>query len=262
MLTTSTIAARKCVDSYTLPTEVYELATSWNPQPEIDRLLFLAREAGVTPLTALELGCGAGRLMRAFTARGIGATGIDLSEPMIASARAAGLDAHVADMSNFDLLRSFDLIYASANTLRHIVDADGWERMWSCIARNLPAGGIFIADLELGMQHFAQQVGKPQIWTMSDGDTWVRSTWTIVEPPNSSTGRCRVDWTFEHRGIDGASTYRLSFPLRCDDACAFVGAAMHAGLSVAGMFENRDPFLIPRSVDRADGRMLVMLRKP
>lgn len=53
------------IDSYMLPTDVYELATSWSPQPEIDRLLHLCREAGVTPLSALELGCGAGQIGRA-----------------------------------------------------------------------------------------------------------------------------------------------------------------------------------------------------
>ncbi|MFN0135612.1 MAG: class I SAM-dependent methyltransferase [Phycisphaerae bacterium] len=252
------------IDSYMLPTDVYELATSWSPQPEIDRLLHLCREAGVTPLSALELGCGAGRLMRALRDRGVGACGIDLSEPMIARAKAAGLDAHLADMSDFNLQRTFDLIYVSANTIRHITDGDAWERMWQAIARNLPAGGLFIADLELGIAYLAATVGKPQVWTMSSGDSWVRSAWTLVEPPTGrrGTARCRVEWTFECGGVSESRTYRLAFPLRCDDATDFLAAAARAGLSLVGMFENRDPFLIPRAADRAEGRSLVVLRKP
>jgi hypothetical protein len=52
--------------SYTVPPEMYDSGVGWNPEPEIKRLLSLSRKADVEPKSALEPGCGIGRLLGAL----------------------------------------------------------------------------------------------------------------------------------------------------------------------------------------------------
>ena len=67
-----------------IPPEVYDIAFGWGPEPEIERLLWACRSAGFQPDSALELGCGTGRLLRALRARGTDVAGLDLSLAMVA----------------------------------------------------------------------------------------------------------------------------------------------------------------------------------
>ena len=157
-----------------IPPHVYDITFGWDPGPEIERLLFCCREAGIEPRSALELGCGTGRLLRAIEQRVPVVAGLDLSPDMVAYARAQSAhpeDIILADMSDFSLGRTFDLVFTSANTLRCVTDAVVIERMWRCIAAHLRPGGVFVADLEIGFAAEADSVGRPIGWTLSRGET-------------------------------------------------------------------------------------------
>ncbi|MFQ5807336.1 MAG: class I SAM-dependent methyltransferase [Phycisphaerae bacterium] len=248
---------------YSMPPEVYDIGVGWDPQPEISRLLFLAEQAGVRPGSALELGCGTGRLMRALREHVPDTCGIELSPAMADLGRARGAgEILVGDMSDFTFGRRFDLIFASANTIRHVLTADAIARMWDCIREHLEPGGLFIADLELGFAAEAAKVGRPATWMIAHGETTVHASWLVAEPPSPKTRCCTIAYTLEARGGALAGKWQERFRLRTYDAHEFLEfATVGGGLEPRGIYELRDPYLLETSAEKAVGRFLAVLRR-
>lgn len=246
-----------------IPPDVYEIGFGWDTGPEVERLLFLACEHGAQPSSALELGCGAGRLLAALGERVSRASGIELSEAMAQRARSRSAASVMAgDMSEFALDASFDLIYASANTIRHVIGAGPISSMWRCIADHLNEGVVFIADLDLGLAAERERVGKPAFWTISRGAESVRVGWAVTRPPGDADKICEIEFSFEARGDALNGTWRERFRLRSYDAREFVELAENcSGLQLGGLYEIRDPHLPRVEVDRAVGRHMVVFEK-
>lgn len=253
-----------------IPPEVYDIAFGWDPRPEIERLLLLAREAAVEPRAALELGCGAGRLLAALRARGIDAFGVERSDEMAALARLrSGATVLVGDMTDFALCDPaaadrpmlFDLAYTSANTIRHALTDAAIGGLWRRAAAHLRPGGVFVADLELGAADAREKLGRPARWELVRDGTSVQASWTIVAPPDPASRCCEIEWVFEACGHH-AGTWRQRFPLRVYEATEFVQlATAGGGFELCGLHELRDPYLVARPADRCSGRTLVALRR-
>ncbi len=99
--------------------------------------------------TVLDVGCGGGLLAEEFARLGCQVTGVDPSEPSLATARAhaqqAGLTIDYRSGSGEDLpfaAETFEIVYCS-DVLEHVSDL---ERVLSEIARVLNPGGIFLYD--------------------------------------------------------------------------------------------------------------------
>jgi trans-aconitate methyltransferase len=92
----------------------------------------------------LDLGCGTGELMAVIAESGANVTGIDMSEDMIASARARLPDAdlRVMDAHALPFDGEFDAVFSNA-ALHWMTDPDGVARG---IARALRPGGRFVAE--------------------------------------------------------------------------------------------------------------------
>ena len=107
----------------------------------------------------LELGAGAGRVAFALAARGLNVTGVDISAPMLAQARArlaeappdiaARLSFRLGDMTSFDLKRTFDLVVAAYFTLAHLPAGAAWRNAFAVMARHLAPGGYAAVHLPL-----------------------------------------------------------------------------------------------------------------
>ena len=251
-------------DSYEIPPAVYDVGVGWDPTPEVERLLFLARQAGRSPRSALELGCGTGRLVRALHKRGLDAWGIELSSAYAEFATLSGVpNMHVGDMTRFDLPHRFDLIFTSANTIRHALDDGNFARIWRRIADHLEPDGVFVADLELGREHAAKQVGRPMCWSNARGDELVEVSWLVETISQTPTPRAMIKYEMTARGGACSGTWAAQFPLRIDEGAGFVAAA-HAGggLHLRAIHEMRDPYLPEITPDHAQGRCLVALSLP
>ena len=121
---------------YTDDAELYDIAFDWDIEEEVD---WLVDRLG-RPSSVLEPGCGSGRMLAAFAARGVAVAGIDSSPRMIELARSRlGNDAAVAvaDMTDFDLARTFDAAVCPINTLLHLTPAQ-LARHLECMARHTP----------------------------------------------------------------------------------------------------------------------------
>jgi SAM-dependent methyltransferase len=149
--------------------ELYDIAFDWDVGEEVAWVL---GRLGPKCRTVLEPGCGSGRYLAALIAAGRHAVGIDRSPEMVALARARAPRAEVveADMTDFDLDRSFDGAVCPINTLGHL-PAAGLARHLEAMARHLAPGARYLVQLDVGVP------AAPQTWEAERDGTRLRITW-------------------------------------------------------------------------------------
>ena len=153
--------------------ELYDLAFRWDVEDEVDWLL---ERLGPECRSVLEPGCGSGRVLEPL-ARRVEAVGIDRSAAMVELARARGLEAVVADMTDFDLGRAFDGAVCPINTLGHLTPAE-LARHLERMGRHLRPGARYLVQLQIGNEAHSSE------WETGG----VRVTWT-AEPVDPGAGR-------------------------------------------------------------------------
>jgi SAM-dependent methyltransferase len=126
--------------------ELYDLAFAWDIEAEVDWLL---GRLGPDCRSVLEPGCGSGRVLEALARRGVEAVGIDRSPTMVELARARGLEVVLADMTDFDLGRTFDGALCPINTLAHL-SPEELGRHLERMGRHLRPGARYLVQLQLG----------------------------------------------------------------------------------------------------------------
>lgn len=123
----------------------------WNyfPQAFGEQLLEWLWQNGVSVSASLDLGCGTGVLCEILHAHGIQASGMDLSEGMIAIARQNAPQIHydVANMITYRPDRRFDLVTCTGDALNHIIDMADIDRIFRNVYAYLNPGGYFIFDI-------------------------------------------------------------------------------------------------------------------
>jgi SAM-dependent methyltransferase len=90
----------------------------------------------------LDLGCGDGALTEEIARSGAEVTGADISEDLLAVARARGLDARNLDGHALPFLDEFDAVFSNA-ALHWMPDQ---ERVLAGVRRALRPGGRFVAE--------------------------------------------------------------------------------------------------------------------
>ena len=98
----------------------------------------------------LELACGTGQLTVPLASAGLSITGLDLSEPMLNTARERAATAKVlveyvlGDMRNFSLSRQFALIFIARNSLLHLHSTEDLLAAFAMVRRHAEGlEGIF-----------------------------------------------------------------------------------------------------------------------
>jgi trans-aconitate methyltransferase len=125
-------------------------AQTWDPEAYARNARFVA-DLG-TPVVellaarpgerVLDLGCGDGALTVVLVALGCEVIGVDASEPQIAAARRAGLDARVMDGQALEFDGAFDAVFSNA-ALHWMPGADA---VIAGVYRALRPGGRFVAE--------------------------------------------------------------------------------------------------------------------
>jgi SAM-dependent methyltransferase len=101
----------------------------------------------------LELACGTGQLTVPLAGAGLPIAGLDLSEPMLRTARERAATAKVSveyllhDMRNFSLGRQFAFIFIARNSLLHLHSTEDILAALAMVRRHLTPGGIFAFDI-------------------------------------------------------------------------------------------------------------------
>jgi SAM-dependent methyltransferase len=157
---------------YTDDAEIYDIAFDWDVSAEVDWLL--ERLGG--PASVLEPGCGSGRMLVALADRGIDVAGIDRSPEMLELARrrlgGRGLLV-LADMTDFDLDRTFDAAISPINTLL-LLSPGELARHLDCTARQTERYLVQVGLVDpAGREPFAGSH-----WEADRGTTRLRADWT------------------------------------------------------------------------------------
>ena len=135
----------------------------------IDALL--SRIEGRPPFTILDLGCGPGRDLAAFTSRGHVAVGLDGSARFVAMARETGCEVWQQDFRQLDLPDArFDGIFANAS-LFHVPSRD-LPRVLRELAAALKPRGVLFASNPHG--HNEEGFHRGRYGAYHDLETWTR----------------------------------------------------------------------------------------
>jgi SAM-dependent methyltransferase len=164
---------------YTDDAELYDIAFDWDASEEVDWLL---ERLGPHCHSVVEPGCGSGRMLDAFASRGLEVMGIDSSPSMVALARkrlrGRGV-IHLADMTDFDLGRTFEGAVSPINTLLHLTPAQ-LNRHLEAMARHLVPGARYLVQVGLvGLEQ--REPFASSHWEASRGDTHLRIEWVDEE---------------------------------------------------------------------------------
>ena len=129
--------------------------------------------------SVLDVGCGTGELLNMLKAsRGVG---IDNSETMIDIAKetAPSHEFHYADMKDFDLEETFDLITATADVLNYVSDIEELKSVLLSVKKHMNKESVFIFDMHSEFKILNEFDGEiymdetsdiTYIWEVSNGE--------------------------------------------------------------------------------------------
>jgi len=121
-------------------------------------------------------------MLDSFARRGVEVAGIDLSPRMIELARERLGDrgeVAVADMTDFDLGRTFDGAISPINTLLHLTP-EQLARHLNCMVRHVEAGRSYLVQVGL-IDAASHDPFAGSHWEESDGETTLRCEWSDEE---------------------------------------------------------------------------------
>lgn len=163
---------------YAEDAELYDIAFDWDIEEEVTWILGRLRTTSV-----LEPGCGPARLLDVLARRGVEVTGLDLSPEMVALAKRRLGDrgtVELADMTAFDLGRTFGGAVSPINTLLHLTPAE-LARHLGCVARQLTPGAAYLVQVGLADPDGGTAEFAGSHWEASRGETALRVHWTDDE---------------------------------------------------------------------------------
>lgn len=212
------------MDSLYDDADLYDLVAP--PDAAMER--FYVEAAGGPGRRVLELACGSGRFTVPLAASGALVTGGDISETMLARARAVAAERGVSaeflqlDMRDFVIGRHFDAIVIAANSLMHLHSSADFARAFSAIRQHLAPGGRLVFDvfvpsarllsLPAGQRELLGVFPHPRL-----GDVTIEET--IAYDPITQVGRADWYWStadrkdFRHTPLELRQIFPQELPL-------------------------------------------------
>lgn len=165
-------------DEFRRATDFDEYASRWDRlaeqghdvHGEADFVMRYGGEPG-PPLTALDAGCGAGRVAAELARRGVETTAVDLDDELLERARSRSSDVSWvhADLAELDLETTFDCVVLAGNVLPYVEPSRQSDALGAC-ARHVAPTGRLIMGMNL----------VPGWPTLVDVEAWMQ-THNLVE---------------------------------------------------------------------------------
>lgn len=175
----------------------------------------------------LDLGCGAGRVLRHLARRGHEVRGLDWDPKLIEGLAAAEL----GDAREFELSRRFGLVLAPMQLLQLFADGEQRRGCLRCVAGHLAAGGLAAFAIVESMP--VPVDAPPPLPDTREVDGWVYSSLPIEAVADS--GAIRVRRLRQMVSPSGELSEEVDeVLLRALDAATLEAEAEPAGLAPAG----------------------------
>jgi len=216
-----------------------------------DDLALYEQFAARADTPSLELAVGSGRVALHLARSGHRVVGIDASRPMLTRLEAALDDttrANVriveADMRDFDLGETFDLVYCAFDSFEQMLTNDDAASALRCVARHLSEGGVFVTELRtLRSVDWAPTEQTPLSfeWSRDDpatGETIVKLSSMRASPAMQTTTTTLI---FDRMASDG-SVRRVAFDvtLRVFGRHEYEALLAQAGLRASRVYGSYD----------------------
>jgi len=121
--------------------------------PIEDEVVFLVedciKEYKPEAKTILETACGTWVVAKELIKKWYKVTWLDISENMLEKAKKnmSEKDLVLADMTNFDLDRIFDVVLCNYNSICHLLKWEDWQNFFEMSIKHLEAGWLLIFDI-------------------------------------------------------------------------------------------------------------------
>ena len=133
---------------YTSRPELYDLEYSFKDyEDEVATLEAIVRERHPNAKTLLDVACGTGKHLEHLRAR-FTCEGTDIDEGLlrVARERVPDVPLHQADMRDFDLGRTFDVVTCLFSAIGFVGSPDGLAAAARSFARHLEPGGLALVE--------------------------------------------------------------------------------------------------------------------
>lgn len=128
--------------------ELYDLFYEWKDyRAESEKLRQLVTSRNQTVRSLLDVACGTGKhleqLAQWFTVEGLD---LDPALLQVAATRLAGVPLHQADMRDFELGRTFDVVTCLFSSIGYVQTTDGLSQAILRMTHHLSPGGVLIVE--------------------------------------------------------------------------------------------------------------------
>lgn len=139
------------MDQYERTAEAYDLiqaSRGRSYEAHAVALTTLVRERNPAAASLLDVACGTGIHLSHFRESFADIAGVDLSAAMLARARdrVPGVPLHLADMLDFDLGRTFDVVTCLFSSIGYFQDRGEFRVAIANMARHVASGGLLIVE--------------------------------------------------------------------------------------------------------------------
>lgn len=138
------------------------------------------------PVSALDAGCGTGRVAIELARHEIDVTGVDVDTSMLATARSKSADVEwvEADLRHFDLGRTFDVVVMAGN-VPLFTPAGTQSELIAAVARHVDEAGVLVAgfstdwaDRPYDTEAYDSHCAAAGLVLAERFSTWDRQPWT------------------------------------------------------------------------------------
>lgn len=151
------------------------------------------------PKRFFEPACGTGRLIHALAKRGYETAGLDLNEKAIdfCNARLERQEfqptTFVADMSNFEVKRAYDIGFNTINSFRHLDSEMAARNHLRCMGNAIRPGGLYLLGIHLTPSDVAPS--ETESWSARRGHLAINThMWTKSRNPKNRVERFGIQF--------------------------------------------------------------------
>jgi SAM-dependent methyltransferase len=141
---------------YTSSSSIYDALYNFKDYDEATRKLHALIQAVVpSAVTLLDVGCGTGKHLE-YLSRDYRVEGLDINEEMlqVARRRCPGIMFYQADMTQFSLGRTFDVVTCLFSAIAYVRTVDRLQKAIAAMASHLSTGGLLVVEPWIDSQRY------------------------------------------------------------------------------------------------------------